>query len=175
MVYTLKDSGLARGQLVFYPWRMSQKPTPRRLPAFAIDMLTQHPLALTLPAAGFGMLCRLIFHFIATQCRPIPKMSDDLCGIMRAHRPTFNTHRADIMAIFRDLEPQLIEAQRLYELRRAAITAAGESGRAAQRLRAMGNRPPRSKPTDPMQITAPKRAPIMQAPRPIPTASDGWT
>ena len=175
MVYTLKDSGLARGQLVFYPWQMSQKPTPRRLPAFAIDMLTQHPLALTLPAAGFGMLCRLIFHFIATQCRPIPKMSDDLCGIMRAHRPTFNTHKADIMAIFRDLAPQLIEADRLYRQRRAAVLNAGEKGRDVQRLATLAKRGARSKPADPMQITAPKRAPITHAPRPIPTASDGWT
>ena len=154
---------------------MSQKPTPRRLPAFAIDMLTQHPLALTLPAAGFGMLCRLIFHFIATQCRPIPKMSDDLCGIMRAHRPTFNTHRADIMAIFRELEPELIEAEQAYRRRLQRVKDLGEKGRVSQRLRALKETPPRSKPADPMQITAPKRAPITQAPRPIPTASDGWT
>jgi hypothetical protein len=154
---------------------MTNKPTPRRLPAFAIDMLTQHPLALTLPAAGFGMLCRLLFHFIATNCRPIPPEGDDLRGIMRAHRGTWTQHRESILAVFRDLEPQLIEAQRLYELRRAAITAAGESGRAAQRLRAMGNRPPRSKPTDPMQVTTPKRAPITHAPRPLPNPEDGWT
>ena len=154
---------------------MSQKPTPRRLPAFAIDMLTQHPLALTLPAAGFGMLCRLIFHFIATQCRPIPKMSDDLCGIMRAHRPTFNTHRADIMAIFRELEPELIEAEQAYRRRLQRVKDLGEKGRVSQRLRALKETSPRSKPADPMQITAPKRAPITHAPRPIPTASDGWT
>jgi len=154
---------------------MSQKPTPRRLPAFAIDMLTQHPLALTLPAAGFGMLCRLIFHFIATQCRPIPKMSDDLCGIMRAHRPTFNTHRADIMAIFRELEPELIEAEQAYRRRLQRVKDLGEKGRVSQRLRALKETPPRSKPADPMQISTPKRAPVTHAPRPIPTASDGWT
>ena len=154
---------------------MTNKPTPRRLPAFAIDMLTQHPLALTLPAAGFGMLCRLIFHFIATQCRPIPKMSDDLCGIMRAHRPTFNTHKADIMAIFRELEPELIEAEQAYRRRLQRVKDLGEKGRVSQRLRALKETPPRSKPADPMQISTPKRAPVTHAPRPIPTASDGWT
>jgi hypothetical protein len=154
---------------------MTNKPTPRRLPAFAIDMLTQHPLALTLPAAGFGMLTRLVFHFIATNCRPIPPEGDDLRGIMRAHRGTWTQHRESILAVFRELEPQLIDAQRLYDLRRAAITAAGESGRATQRLRAMGKKLPRSKPADPMQTTTPKRAPVTHAPRPIPTASDGWT
>ena len=154
---------------------MTNKPTPRRLPAFAIDMLTQHPLALTLPAAGFGMLCRLVFHFIATQCRPIPKMSDDLCGIMRAHRPTFNTHKADIMAIFRELEPELIEAEQAYRRRLQRVKDLGEKGRVSQRLRALKETPPRSKPADPMQITAPKRAPITHAPRPLPNPGDGWT
>ena len=154
---------------------MTNKPTPRRLPAFAIDMLTQHPLALTLPAAGFGMLCRLVFHFIATQCRPIPKMSDDLCGIMRAHRPTFNTHKADIMAIFRELEPELIEAEQAYRRRLQRVKDLGEKGRVSQRLRALKETPPRSKPADPMQITAPKRAPITQAPRSFPNPGDGWT
>jgi hypothetical protein len=77
--------------------------------------------------------------------------------------------------VFRELEPQLIEAQRLYDLRRAAITAAGEHGRATQRLRAMGKKLPRSKPADPMQITAPKRAPVTHAPRPITGPGDGWT
>jgi hypothetical protein len=121
------------------------------------------------------MLCRLVFHFIATQCRPIPTGGDDLCGIMRAHRPTFNTHKADIMAVFRELEPQLIRADQLYRQRRAAVAAAGEKGRDVQRLAALAKRGARSKPTEPLPITTPKRAPITQAPRPIPAASDGWT
>ena len=154
---------------------MANKTLPKRLPAFAIDMLTQHPLALTLPAAGFGMLCRLIFHFIATQCRPIPKMSDDLCGIMRAHRPTFNTHKADIMAIFRELEPELIEAEQAYRRRLQRVKDLGEKGRVSQRLRALKETPPRSKPANPMQISTPKRAPITHAPRPLPNPGDGCT
>ena len=175
MVYTLKDSGLARGQLVFYPWQMSQKPTPRRLPAFAIERLMMHPLALTLPAAAFGMLCRLIFHFIASECRPVPPEGENLRSIMRAHKSTWAIHRLDIMAVFRELEPELIEAEQAYRRRLQRVKDLGEKGRVSQRLRALKETPPRSKPTDPMQITAPKRAPITQAPRPIPTASDGWT
>ena len=102
-------------------------------------------------------------------------MSDDLCGIMRAHRPTFNTHRADIMAIFRELEPELIEAEQAYRRRLQRVKDLGEKGRVSQRLRALKETPPRSKPADPMQISTPKRAPVTHAPRPIPTASDGWT
>ena len=102
-------------------------------------------------------------------------MSDDLCGIMRAHRPTFNTHRADIMAIFRELEPELIEAEQAYRRRLQRVKDLGEKGRVSQRLRALKETPPRSKPADPMQIAAPKRAPITQAPRPLPNPGDGWT
>ena len=154
---------------------MSQKPTPRRLPAFAIDLLAHHPLALTLPAAGFGMLCRLLFHFIATNCRPIPPEGDDLRGIMRAHRGTWTQHRESILAVFRDLEPQLIEAEQAYRRRLQRVKDLGEKGRVSQRLRALKETPPRSKPANPLQISTPKRAPVTHAPRPIPTASDGWT
>ena len=154
---------------------MTNKPLPKRLPAFAIDMLTQHPLALTLPAAGFGMLARLIFHFIATNCRPIPPEGDDLRGIMRAHRGTWTQHRESILAVFHDLEPQLIEAEQAYRRRLQRVKDLGEKGRVSQRLRALKETPPRSKPADPMQITAPTRAPITQAPRPFPNPGDGWT
>lgn len=148
---------------------MAKKPPPKRVPPFALEMLAHHPLAMTLPAAGFGMLCRLIFHFILTNCRPIPKTGDDLCGIMRAHRPTFNTHRADIMAIFNDLAPQLEAAEKHYKQRREAVTAMGEKGRAAQRLRALSNKPARQPAIDPLAITAPKRAPTIPEPQQIPT------
>jgi len=154
---------------------MSQKPTPRRLPAFAIDMLTQHPLALTLPAAAFGMLCRLIFHFIASECRPVPPEGENLRSIMRAHKSTWAIHRLDIMAVFRELEPELIRAQELYRQRRAAVLTAGEKGRNIQRLAAHRKHNPRSKPADPLQINTPKRAPVTHAPRPIPNPGDGWT
>ena len=154
---------------------MTNKPLPKRLPAFAIERLMMHPLALTLPAAAFGMLCRLIFHFIASECRPVPPEGENLRSIMRAHKSTWATHRLDIMAVFRELEPELIRDQMEYKRKRAQVLAMGEKGRTAQRLHTLAKRGARSKPTDPMQITAPKRAPITQAPRPIPTASDGWT
>jgi hypothetical protein len=152
---------------------MTKQP-PRRIPPFALEILAHHPLAMTLPAAGFGMLCRLVFHFILTNCRPIPKLSDDLCGIMRAHRPTFNTHRADIMAIFNDLAPQLIAADRLHQQRRAAVTAAGEAGRAAQRLRALANKPTRPPADAALTVTAPKRERTNPTPQPFTNPNSAW-
>jgi len=150
------------------------KPTPKRVPSFALEILAHHPLAMTLPAAGFGMLCRLVFHFILTDCRPIPKIGDDLCGIMRAHRPTFNTHRADIMAIFNDLAPKLIEADRQYKQRREAVKAMGEKGRVSQRLRALANKPTRPNADNALAVTAPKRDRTTTPPRQIPTGN-AWT
>ena len=152
---------------------MTKQP-PRRIPPFALEILAHHPLAMTLPAAGFGMLCRLIFHYILTDCRPLPKIGDDLCGIMRAHRPTFNTHRADIMAVFNDLAPKLQEADRLYKQRRAAVTAAGEAGRAVQRLRALSNKPPRPNADSALAITAPKRERVTPEPQQI-RSGNAWT
>jgi len=150
------------------------KPTPKRVPPFALEILAHHPLAMTLPAAGFGMLCRLIFHFILTDCRPIPKIGDDLCGIMRAHRPTFNAHRADIMAIFNDLAPQLETADKHYKQRREAVKAMGEKGRAAQRLRALSNKPPRPNADAALAITAPKRDRVTPEPQQI-RSGNAWT
>jgi len=147
------------------------KPPPKRLPAFAIEILTSHPLALTLPSAAFGMLCRLIFHFILTECRPIPPDGDNLRGIMRAHRSTWTEHKKEIMIVFEELAPLLKKADEHYKQRRAAVTAMGEKGRVSQRLRALANKPPRSQPTEQLAPIAPKRAPVTPAPQPLPTDS----
>ena len=150
------------------------KPTPKRLPAFAFEMLTNHPLALTLPAAAFGMLCRLIFHYIMTECRPIPPDGDNLRGIMRCHRSTWTEHKTDILAVFQDLAPKLQEADRLYKQRRAAVTAAGETGRAVQRLRALSNKPPRPNADAALAVTAPKRNHVTPEPQQI-RSGNAWT
>ena len=79
------------------------------------------------------------------------------------------------MAVFRELEPQLIAAQAEYQRKREQVLAMGERGRTAQRLHTLAKRGARSKPADPMQITTPKRAPVTHAPRPITGPGDGWT
>jgi len=150
------------------------KPTPKRVPPFALEILAHHPLAMTLPAAGYGMLCRLIFHFILTDCRPIPKDGDNLRGIMRCHRSTWTEHKTDIMAVFQDLAPQLIAADRLHQQRRAAVTAAGEAGRAVQRLRALSNKPPRPNADSALAVTAPKRERVTPEPQQI-QSGNAWT
>ena len=150
------------------------KPTPKRVPAFALEILAHHPLAMTLPAAAFGMLCRLIFHYIMTECRPIPPDGDNLRGIMRCHRSTWTEHKTDILAVFQDLAPKLQEADRLYKQRRAAVTAAGETGRAVQRLRALSKKPTRPNADSALAVTAPKRERTNPTPRPFTNPNSAW-
>jgi len=148
--------------------------TPKRIPPFALEILAHHPLAMTLPAAGFGMLCRLIFHFILTNCRPIPKTGDDLCGIMRAHRPTFNTHKKDIMEIFQELAPKLQEADRIYKQRIQRVKELGEKGNVSRRLRAITDKPTRPNADSALAITAPKRERTAPVTRPLTQSDSAW-
>ena len=150
------------------------KPTPKRLPAFAFEMLTNHPLALTLPAAAFGMLCRLIFHYIMTECRPIPPDGDNLRGIMRCHRSTWTEHKTDILAVFQDLAPKLQEADRLYKQRIQRVKDLGEKGNVSRRLRAITNKPPRPNADAALAITAPKRNRVTPEPQQI-RSGNAWT
>ena len=78
------------------------------------------------------------------------------------------------MAIFNDLAPQLIAADKLYHQRRAAVTAAGEAGRAVQRLRALANKPARPPADAALAVTAPKRD-RSTATQPTTPRLDGWT
>ena len=151
-----------------------KKPTPKRLPAFAFEMLTNHPLALTLPAAAFGMLCRLIFHYIMTECRPIPPDGDNLRGIMRCHRSTWTEHKTDILAVFQDLAPKLQEADRLYKQRIQRVKDLGEKGNVSRRLRAITNKPPRPNADAALAITAPKRNRVTPEPQQI-RSGNAWT
>ena len=152
---------------------MTKQP-PRRIPPFALEILAHHPLAMTLPAAGFGMLCRLIFHFILTNCRPIPKTGDDLCGIMRAHRPTFNTHKKDIMEIFQELAPKLQEADRIYKQRIQRVKDLGEKGNVSRRLRAITDKPTRPNADSALAVTAPKRERTNPTRRPFTNPDSAW-
>ena len=150
------------------------KPTPKRLPAFAFEMLTNHPLALTLPAAAFGMLCRLLFHFIMTQCKPLPKDSDDLRGIMRAHRPTWNHHKKEIMLVFNDLAPKLEHANQSYQNRLANVRELGKRGNVTTRLKAHGKKQARPNADSALAVTAPKRERTNPTPRPFTNPDSAW-
>ena len=150
------------------------KPTPKRLPAFAFEMLTNHPLALTLPSAAFGRLCRLIFHYIMTECRPIPPDGDNLRGIMRAHRSTWTEHKTDILAVFQDLAPKLEHANQSYQNRLANVRELGKRGNVTTRLKAHGKKQARPNADSALAVTAPKRERTNPTPRPFTNPDSAW-
>jgi uncharacterized protein YdaU (DUF1376 family) len=148
--------------------------TPKRLPAFAFEMLTNHPLALTLPAAAFGMLCRLIFHYIMTECRPIPPDGDNLRGIMRCHRSTWTEHKTDILAVFQDLAPKLEHANQSYQNRLANVRELGKRGNVTTRLKAHGKKQARPNADSALAIRAPKRERTAPITRPLTQSDSAW-
>ena len=150
------------------------KPTPKRLPPFAFEMLTNHPLALTLPAAAFGMLCRLIFHYIMTECKPIPPDGDNLRGIMRAHRSTWTEHKKDILSVFQDLAPKLEHANQSYQNRLANVRELGKRGNVTARLKAHGKKQARPNADSTLAITAPKRERPAPVTRPLTQSDSAW-
>jgi uncharacterized protein YdaU (DUF1376 family) len=150
------------------------KPTPKRVPAFALEMLTSHPLALTLPSAAFGMLCRLVFHYIMTECRPIPPDGDNLRGIMRAHRSTWTEHKTDILAVFQELAPKLQNANQSYQNRLANVRELGKRGNVTARLKAHGKKQTQPNADAALAITAPKRERITPEPQQI-RSGNAWT
>jgi len=114
--------------------------TRRKIPAFPLHLLADHPAALALPAAGFGMLCRLILHFWLTDCKSIPKNNDELAAIMRAHRPTMAGHKAQILQIFNDLRPQIERAMQNYKTKQSTLLIVGQRGNATQQAQRAAQR-----------------------------------
>jgi hypothetical protein len=92
----------------------------RRLYQLPVEGLLDHPQALTLPAAGFGMLARLVLHFHATDCAPLPVSDHELRSISRGHAPTWRHWKPTILAIFDAIRPE-IEAY--HEARRSKSNA----------------------------------------------------
>ena len=114
--------------------------TRRKIPAFPLHLLADHPAALALPAAGFGMLCRLIIHFWLTDCKPIPKNNDELASVMRAHKPTLSVWRDQILLIFADLRPQIEQHLKNYKTKISTIKRIGQRGNDTRRAQAMQDR-----------------------------------
>lgn len=105
-----------------------------------VDALFHHPEWIALPSAGAGMLIRLCEHFWRTRCKPLPKDSDGLRAIARAHRPTWMHHEAAIREILADIEPELLAYYARRENGRQGIAQLMENARAARaRKRAAAN------------------------------------
>jgi|HubBroStandDraft_1064217.scaffolds.fasta_scaffold130713_4 uncharacterized protein YdaU (DUF1376 family) len=79
-----------------------------------VERIIDHPELLTMGAAPYGILMRLVHHFWNTECRPLPKDNDHLASIACAHRPTWVRLKPQILKIFDDIRPHL---EAYYDLR----------------------------------------------------------
>ena len=107
-----------------------------KIPSMPVDSLARHPAAMTLPAAGFGLLMRLSIHFWQTECQPLPSGDNELYCIARAHRPTWRRHKARILRILADVMPELERAWRSHKNRRDNLLRLGQHGASMRALNA---------------------------------------
>jgi hypothetical protein len=131
-----------------------------------VEPLTDHPMALTLPAAGYGALWRIILHFWASGCRPLPEADFELRSVARAHPPVWRKHKATILRVFEDVRPELVAYHRRRESGQTGIKLAAYRGGSANAARLRRRALEQSTPVTPAILTAtPMRAPIPAPPR----------
>lgn len=156
----------------------------RLVPPMPVEGLIDHPEAMTLPAAAFGMLTRLTIHFWSTECRPLPIADHELRGICRAHSPTWRRWKGSILRIFEAIRPEWESARRARENRvenLIRLSQRSASMRRANALRSKANAAMTSgdASANGFPRLAPKRAETTRA-RAQPTATpagkcnDGW-
>ncbi len=109
----------------------------RRIPPMPIEALQDHPEAMTLPAAAFGMLTRLALHFWSTECRPLPVADHELRGVCRAHAPTWRHWKASILRIFEAVRPGLEAAWRARENRAGNLIRLSQRSSSMRRANAL--------------------------------------
>ena len=109
----------------------------RRIPPMPIEALNDHPEAMTLPAAAFGMLMRLTLHFWSTDCRPLPIADHELRGICRAHAPTWRHWKASILRIFEAIRPEWEAARRARENRVENLIRLSQRSASMRRVNAL--------------------------------------
>jgi len=109
----------------------------RRIPPMPIEALNDHPEAMTLPAAAFGMLMRLTLHFWSTDCRPLPLADHDLRSISRGHAPTWRRWKASILRVFEAIRPELESAWRARENRVGNLIRLSERSSSMRRANAL--------------------------------------
>jgi len=111
--------------------------TKCRLYPFPVESLIDHPDAIALPAAGFGILMRLFLHFWLTRCQPLPGADHELRGIGRVHLPTWCRWKAIVLKILEDIRPQLEAYYALRESRRAALSIGAHTTNAKRGAKAL--------------------------------------
>jgi hypothetical protein len=112
----------------------------RRLFPMPIEALADSELAMTFPAAVYGMLTRLMVHYASTGCAPLPIADHELQHIARAHKPTWRRWKPQLMQALQAILPE-IEAYHAFRMqRRGQLKIASWSGGARRAAVASANR-----------------------------------
>ena len=105
-----------------------------------VDFVAHHPGAIALPVAGFGMLMRIVIYWWITDCRDLPTNNDRLAIIAHAHRPTWASHRHEIMRIFGEIKDDLLLYRQERVRRHATLNRLREKGVSAMKLKTLQKR-----------------------------------
>ena len=100
-----------------------------------IEGLIDHPLGLTLPAAGHGILMRLVMYFWNTECRAMPICDRELRSISRSHGPTWRKWRLDVLQVFNDVKPELEQYYQARKNKWNGVNITAAKGAAALRAK----------------------------------------
>jgi len=102
----------------------------RKLYPLPIQSVLEHEDFIAMPAAGAGMLFRLLGHYWETGCKPIPIADHELRAVCRAHTATWRLWKATILRIFNAVAPELAAYKRLRDVKGTSIRAMQRSGAA---------------------------------------------
>lgn len=132
----------------------------RRLFPVPVEPILDHPEALTLPAAAYGALWRIVLAFWASECRPLPRAEFELRSVARSHPPSWRRWRGPILRVFEDIRPELEREYRRRENAARGLKIAAHRGGEANAVRLRRRALEQSSPTTPTIIAAvPMRAP----------------
>ena len=153
----------------------------RKLFPLPVQPILDNPTYKALPAAGVGILFRLVAHWWETDLRPLPIADHDLRAISRAHLNTWKEHKADILQAIAAIQPELAAYHAWRSQGRERLRIASYNGGAANAARASAKRIAASIPAPaplndahqlgyvPQRQPSPERppAPDKRPPRPI--------
>ena len=106
----------------------------RKFPPMPREIVTQHPRVVAMNSAAYGMLNRILDHFWATDCAPLPETDFQILMLSRAHKPTWAQNRDEIKAVLRDVTPELAASMALWRKRSSILRQLGDKGHSTQRL-----------------------------------------
>ena len=115
---------------------------PRTLWPMPVKGLMDHPDFERLPAAGRGMVISIVLYYWKCQCQPLPTKPSELFIVARAFPPTWKQHKATILRIFKDIQPELDAYHHFRSERKSLIQMVGAKATARARAERLSKNAP---------------------------------